>query len=227
MPSPPYKLNALVTQGVISLPFTARWVYIDNATSSSLLVRLGGTDYPSLAAADLRVPANATVVMPTAAKDFAAIFASPALLGKTEAATIVLGMAGEQPPAFGSISPPDPVHWSVTVPDPNTLTGSGVIKYAVFGVRHVATSIAAAIGNDTGVTGGRCNVGLFDGDDIGPLLPMWQHSLGIAAQAHVIDRVVISPLRIIGSSNTDMTLDFTINRGDFRSIALTGFDVPG
>lgn len=90
----------------ISLPFMVSWVLIDNPTGSPILARFGGTDVPTEDSCDLFIPFACTLTAPVRARDFAFGFQTLAALGNPipqKTATIVFGLAGEQPPTFGSL----------------------------------------------------------------------------------------------------------------------------
>lgn len=106
MASPPYKLNPSQPTLNVSLPYAAAWVYVDNPSTSAVLVRLGGTDIPTTTSMDLYVPAYATELVPCNARDFAfKLLATTALVSQTtiNTVTIIFGQVGEPSPSFGTI----------------------------------------------------------------------------------------------------------------------------
>lgn len=106
MPSPPFKLNPAITQLVITLPFAATWVLVDNPTGSPILARFGGTDVPTEDSCDMFIPFASSMTIPVRARDFAFGFQNVLALGNPipqKSATITFGTRGEFPPSFGSI----------------------------------------------------------------------------------------------------------------------------
>ena len=129
------RLTPNKTSVVINLNnFRAAMLYVQNPTGSAVLVRAGGTDVPSLASADYRVPANGFLLVAVDGTNFAATFAdqlavtAPATSNLQTVATIELLDADEKPPAFGSAN-----FQSLSLSDLLPLTAfSGVTTSTVF-----------------------------------------------------------------------------------------------
>lgn len=116
--------------------------------------------------------------------------------------------------------------WSVTSA-PTTATQATATKAAGGGtVKHVATSLAFSAAVDGSNAQTRIQVNLRDGAT-GAGTILWQVQVLMVATA-ASQYFGISGLKLIGTANTAMTLEFSAAgvTGSLQAVSLTGYDLP-
>lgn len=96
-------------------------------------------------------------------------------------------------------------------------------KAAVAGMRHVATTITACLAS-TGISSIVVKLHLRDGAS-GSGTILWSGILGVTG-INQCQQISVTGLSITGSTNTDMTLEFSSTATTIsQSVTLTGFDI--
>jgi len=132
-----------------------------------------------------------------------------------------------QPQQSGALLVSEPGAWAVThAPAANTQASASKAAGGA-NVCHVCTAVSARIvGGTTAPAAVTATLNLRDGaSGAGNVLQSW--TLALAGAIAAKDEVVLTGLRIVGSPNTAMTLEFAAAGGanTFESVNFSGYSV--